>query len=320
MSDIATAIRALQESQVPTPLVRLRWADFRVWAKCEFAQPTGSHKDRAYTRMVIDLWENGRLRPGVTLCDYTTGNGGISLASIGRRIGLPVRVFMPEGLTREREDMIRRLGAELELTPYEEFVAGARAAAEAWVGATNGEAVLVGQSDNPLNRAAFEEAGEEIAAELVKAGVRPAVFVCGIGTGGIFSGIATRLRADYPEMHTVAIEVPEAPAILAKRRGETITPKAHRMLGFGPGKIAPNTLEDLVDDVELVAYEEAVAVLGEIAAEDGLLIGPTSGANALISRRHSGKLDGDDVVVTVFFDRQDRYGKLGPNGEDGETD
>ena len=317
MSDIATAIRALQESQVPTPLVRLRWAGYRVVAKCEFAHATGSHKDRAYARMVIDLWEKGRLQPGITLCDYTTGNGGISLASIGRRLGLPVRVFMPEGLTQEREEMIRRLGADLELTPHDEFVAGARAAAEAWVDGRNGDAVLVGQSDNPLNRAAFEQAGDEIAVELARAGLRPVAFVCGIGTGGIFSGIATRLRRGHPEMRTVAIEVPEAPAILAKRRGEAMTPRAHRMLGFGPGKIAPNTLEDLVDDVELVEYDEAIAVLGEIAREDGLLIGPTSGANALVSRRHAETLEGDDVVVTVFFDRQDRYGKLGPDGESG---
>jgi cysteine synthase A len=310
MSDLHTAIRALEESQAPTPLVRLRWAHFRVWAKCEFALPTGSHKDRAYTRMVLDLWEKKTLRPGITLCDYTTGNGGISLASVGMRLGLPVRVFMPAGLTREREEMIRKLGATLVLTPHEDFVAGARAGAEAWVDSQDGDAVLISQSDNPLNRAAFEEAGEEIVAELGRANVQPQVFVCGIGTGGIFSGIAARLREEYPRLRTVAIEVPEAPAILAKRRGEAMTPRPHRMIGFGPGKIAPNTLEDLVDEVELVEYDEALAVLDEIAHEDGLLCGPTSAANALVARRHAEALGEEGAVVTVFFDRQDRYSSV----------
>lgn len=306
MGDMETALQALEASVVHTPLVQLRWADYKVWAKCEFAQATGSHKDRAYTRMILDLWQRGKLRPGQTLCDYTTGNGGISLASIGRRLGVPVRVFMPEGLTREREELIRRLGADLVLTPHEEFVAGARAAAETWVDRQDGDAVLVSQSDNPLNRVAFEEAGAEIVRDLGAAGVTPSTFVCGIGTGGIFSGIAARLRKDYPKIRTVAIEVPEAPAILAKRRGQTIVPKPHRMIGFGPGKIAPNTLEDLVDEVELVDYDQALLVVDEIAREDGFLVGPTSAANAMVARRWADR-EGEGPVVTVFFDRQDRY-------------
>lgn len=319
MDAMETAVRALEASLVPTPLVRLRWSRYKVWAKCEFAHPTGSHKDRAYTRMISDLWSKGALQPGVTLCDYTTGNGGISLASIGRRLGVPVRVFMPEGLTREREEMIRRLGAKLELTSHEGFVAGARSAAEEWVAAQNGQAVLVSQSDNPLNRVAFEEAGEEIVRDLQAAGRTPSTFVCGIGTGGIFSGIAVALRKEYPKIRNVAIEVPEAPAILAKRRGEPMVPKPHRMLGFGPGKIAPNTLEDLVDDVELVEYEEALPILDEIAREEGLLLGPTSAANALVARRLANGLgEGAGVVITVFFDRQDRYSSILPGGEESE--
>ena len=308
MNSMEMAVKALETSLVPTPLVRLRWADFRVWAKCEFAHPTGSHKDRAYIRMILDLWSRGKLRPGVTLCDYTTGNGGISLASIGRRLGLPVRVFMPAGLTAEREEMIRQCGAELVLTPHQGFVGEARAAAEQWVQTQNGEAVLISQSDNPINRAAFEQAGDEIAADLQSAGVVPSTFVCGIGTGGIFSGIAAALRRQYPKMRTVAIEVPQAPAIFAKRRGETMIPKPHRLFGFGPGKIAPNTLEDLVDDVELVDYDETIPVLKEIASEEGLLLGPTSAANALVARRRAERQKEEDgAVVTVFFDRQDRY-------------
>ena len=304
---LSKAIKSLQEGLVPTPLVSLRWANYRVWAKCEFAHPTGSHKDRAYIRMVRDLWEKGSLRPGITLCDYTTGNGGISLASIGRRIGVPVKVFMPASLTPEREEMIRRLGADLVLTSHEEFVAGARSAAEEWVKSQNGAAVLVGQSDNPLNRKAFREAGVEIAADLKKAGVKPAAFVCGIGTGGAFSGIAAVLREEYPEIHTVAIEVPEAPAILMKRKGQSFVPKPHRMLGFGPGKIAANTIEELVDEVEIVDYSEARPVLDEIAREDGLLLGPTSAANAIVARRWAERPGFGGIAVTLFFDRQDRY-------------
>lgn len=90
-------------------------------------------------------------------------------------------------------------------------------------------------------------------------------------------------------------------------------PKPHRMIGFGPGKIAPNTLEDLVDEVELVDYDEALTIIDEIAGDDGFLVGPTSAANALVSRRWAERLGKDaGVIITVFFDRQDRYTSVLP--------
>lgn len=285
----------------PTRLVHLKSFP-GVWLKCEHENPTGSHKDRAYRAMLKALGMDLR---GKTLVDYTTGNGGISLAWLAREVGAHAIAFMPNGMTMERSALIRHYGGEIISTPADGFVAGARAAAEAYVREHPG-AILLNQSDNLTNEWGFIGVGIEIIEQLREAQVRPTAFVCAIGTGGSFSGIATALKCELdPGLPAIGIEVPEAPVIWAKRRGETVIPRIPSIIGMGAGKIARNTDERLIDDVEIVKGEEVLQVIETLRAVDGLYVGPSTAANVLVAGRVADRLGG--AVITMSFDRADRY-------------
>jgi cysteine synthase A len=283
-----------------TRLIRLKSFP-RVLLKCEHENPTGSHKDRAYSAMLIA--ENIPLT-GKTIVDYTTGNGGISLAWLAQHIGARAVVFMPEGLGAARSRMIRSYGAELILTSKEGFVASARMAAENYA-KEHPEAVLLSQSDNFANQYAFHKVGEEILNQLGRQQVRPAAFTCAIGTGGTFSGIVGALKGEFRRIRAIGIEVPEAPVIWAKRHGKTVELSLPSIIGMGAGKIALNTDERLIDDVEVVGAKDILDVTSRLLITDGLDIGPSTAANVLIAAKLADNFHDD--VLTVSFDRGDRY-------------
>jgi len=282
-----------------TPLLCLK-AFPGVWLKCEHRNPSGSHKDRAYRSM---LKATGNSLAGGTFVDYTTGNGGISLAWLAREVGAHAVVFMPEGMTAARSRLIRSYGAELLLTPREEFVAGARGAAEVYTRSHAG-AVLLSQSDNLANMQAFIEVGEELLSQLARRKIRPVTFICGIGTGGIFSGFARVLKGEFSTVRAIGIEVPEAPIIWAKRRGEVVVPSLPSIIGMGAGKVAVNTDERLIDDIVIIGAGDIVAVSDALSRTDGLRVGPSTAANVLVASRMVER--GGGPVVTVSFDRSDR--------------
>jgi cysteine synthase A len=267
--------------------------------KCEHENPTGSHKDRAYRSML----KMAAYDQTFTLVDFTTGNGGISLAWLARCIGTEAVVFMPGGMTPARARLIRAHRAKLVLTARHAFVAGARAAAEQYVQQHSG-AVLLNQSDNLANQHAFIEVGEELVVQLYQQSIKPTAFACAIGTGGTFSGLAAVLKGEFGALQAVGIEVPEAPVIWAKRTGETVTPSLPSIVGMGAGKIASNTDERLIDEIALVGAPEVVSVLRALQSE-GLFVGPSTAANVLVASRLAE--GGRRPVVTVSFDRADRY-------------
>jgi cysteine synthase A len=274
-----------------------------VWLKCEHENPTGSHKDRAYAAMVRSIQKTSA---PLTIVDYTTGNGGISLAWVARSIGASAVAFMPVNMSSQRATLIRSLGAELVLTPEEGFVGTARAAAEEFVRA-HANAVLLNQSDNLANEWAFVEVGVQLVTQLESCRARPAAFVCAIGTGGTFSGIGRVLKAHFGEhsLSCIGIEVPEAPVLWSKRRGMTVVPRVPSIVGMGAGKIARNTDERLIDDVRLVGAPDIGGICRALQAIDHLEVGPSTAANVLVASQVAKEIGKD--VVTVSFDRADRY-------------
>jgi cysteine synthase len=271
-----------------------------VWLKCEHENPSGSHKDRAYVSMLAGA---EGLDDVSTLVDYTTGNGGISLAWIAQQLGKQAVVFMPEGMTNERADLIRQWGARLFTTPRNDFIRGARAAAEAFVRGRK-DCLLINQSDNLSNERAYIAVGDEIVAQCKKRRIKPAAFVCGIGTGGAFSGISFALKSRLGQLPCIAIEVDEAPVIWAKRAGHEVRPSLPSIIGFGPGVIAMNTDERLVDEVEVVGGRAVEHVRAELDRE-GFSVGPSTAANVFVANQRARALAAP--VVTISFDRGDRY-------------
>lgn len=242
----------------------------RLAMKCEFFNPGGSVKDRIGLAMVMAAEAEGLIAPGrTTLVEPTSGNTGISLATVAAARGYRLIVIMPEGASIERRRMLRLLGADLDLTPSALGMAGAIARAEAILAATP-DAWMPRQFDNAANPAAHAATtAEEIWADT--AGTVD-VIICGIGTGGTATGIARALKPRRPGLRVIGVE----PAESAVLSGDEAGP--HGIQGIGAG-FRPSILElALLDGVMRVAEADALAAARRVARLDGLAVGISSGA------------------------------------------
>ena len=283
-----------------TPLLRLgRLAkNSRVYAKCEFMNPL-SLKDRAVLQIIEDAEADGRLEPGSTLIEATSGNTGMAVAFLAAIKGYKVILVMSEIQSQERRKILKAFGAELILTPASEGTEGARDKLKAIV-AIHPEYFYVGQHVNPSNpEAHYQTTGPEIWTDTDG---QVDILIAGLGTGGTICGAGRYLKEKKPEIQLVAVEPEESPYI-----SQGIF-KPHRMMGTAPGFV-PDTLErELIDEIFLVSEGDAFAMCRRIAAEEGLLVGISSGAAAcaaltLAERPENSK----KVIVLIFADTGQRY-------------
>jgi cysteine synthase A len=283
-----------------TPLLRLgRLApEHELYAKCEFLNPI-SLKDRPVRQIIADAEADGRLQPGSTLVEATSGNTGMAVASLAALKGYKAILVMSEIQSVERRRVLRALGAELVLTPAAEGTAGARRKLKQIL-AEHPDYFYVGQHINPSNpRAHYRTTGPELWRDTDG---RIDILVAGLGTGGTLCGAGRYLKEQKPSVQTIAVEPKESPFI---SQGVF---QPHRLMGTAPGFV-PETLDrDLIDEIVLVSEEEAFATCRAIAREEGLLVGISSGAAAFaagqVARRpaNAGKL-----IVCVFADTGQRY-------------
>jgi cysteine synthase len=278
----------------------------RLFAKCEFENPTGSHKDRVFNHIIDVLEARGEIHAGMTLIDCSTGNGGAALAAAGRARGYQVVVVMPAGMTTERKAQIRSLGGEIVETAPDGFLDDSEEWAKDYA-REHRNAYYLDQSSNRLNREAWRRCGEEIVTFFDQHDLQVDAFVCSIGTGGTFSGIAEVLKARYPALRTVAIEVDRSAPLFAKRTGIPFVHRSHNLMGLGPGKIAKNLREDLVDEVRTVSGDDGWQMMKRLGAVEGLQVGPTAGSNVLTAIDVAADLGPDQIVATVLFDSAWKY-------------
>lgn len=284
-----------------TPLVRLARVSPAgggvVYGKLESKNPGGSVKDRAALSMVLCAERDGKLAPGATIIEATSGNTGISLAMIAAVRGYKCVLVMPEDMSLERRYILRAYGAEIVLTPGEAGMAGAVRRAAELLAATPGSWMSC-QFENPANPAAHVTAtGIELCEQI---GPRMAAFVAGVGTGGTITGCARvfRERLSRP-VRVVAVE-PAASAVLSGRAAG-----AHGIQGLGAGFV-PSVLDrSLVDEIVTVTDVAAERMARRVAREEGLLVGPSSGANVHAAVEVARRVDG--VVVTILPDSGERY-------------
>jgi cysteine synthase A len=285
-----------------TPLVRLprispkRGAE--ICAKLERNNPAGSVKDRPALFMVLAAEKSGKLRDGSTLVEATSGNTGISLAAISAVRGYRCVLVMPEDMSMTRRQILRAYGAELVLTPAQEGMAGAVERAQRIVEETPG-AFMPSQFLNPANP---ESHIETTAQEIWRAtGGQIDAFVTGVGTGGTITGVGRFLRARLPEVKIVAIE-PRASAVLSGGR-----PGLHGIQGLGAGFV-PDVLDrSLVDEVITVTDLAADRMVRRLAREEGLLLGPSSGASVHGALEVAKRMRKGERVVTILADGGERY-------------
>lgn len=299
----------LADRSVDTPLVDLKWLaarGLRVLAKCEFLGPTGSHKDRMYRYMVQKLEDAGRIRPGIRLIDFSSGNAGAALAYVGACKGYGVTIVRPQGLSQVKALQIQSLGARLILTPQAEGVIGAERVARRLAQEAGEAGFLMGQTEATTNVEAFSVCGCEIVASMRTEGIRADCFVCCIGTGGTLSGIATELKGAFPTCIVIGGEVQGADLNLAAREGRSVTPLPHHLEGVSPGRTYPATHLDVVDRIETCTEVDAWRHVFELE-KHGFLVGPSSGMNLAIALRAASELPEGSTVVTVFFDAAWKY-------------
>jgi cysteine synthase A len=283
-----------------TPLVRLRRVapegGAAILAKLEAKNPGGSVKDRPALAMVAAAEASGALRAGSTLVEATSGNTGISLAMIAAVRGYRCVLVMPEDMSMERRQILRAYGAEIELTPPEQGMRGAVDRALEIVAATAG-AFMPRQFENPVNPEAHARttAREVLAA----APADLAAFVAGVGTGGTLTGVGRVLKAERPGVRVVAVE-PAASAVLSGG-----APGLHAIQGLGAGFVPPVLDRALVDRIVTVSDVAADRMARRLAREEGLLVGPSSGANVHAACEVARGLEG--TVVTILCDSGERY-------------
>jgi cysteine synthase A len=308
MSEILPRI---DDSIGATPVVYLRRLSeglpAKVAVKLESRNPGGSVKDRIGKSMVDDAEARGIITPGQSvIIEPTSGNTGIALALVGASRGYRVILTMPESMSIERRKLLRAYGAELVLTPKEKGMKGAVDAANE-LAETTPSAWIAGQFDNPANpKAHYETTGPEIAEAL--GGAQLGAFVAGVGTGGTITGAGRYLKERYDGAIAVAVEPAESPIISQKIAGTDLTPGPHLIQGIGANFI-PTVLDiSVLDAVEHVNGEEAIATARRAADEEGLLVGISSGANIAAALRLAARPElAGKVVLTVAPSTGERY-------------
>ncbi|HEX6800130.1 MAG TPA: cysteine synthase A [Ktedonobacterales bacterium] len=286
-----------------TPLVRLNrvvpQGGATVLAKLEAFQPGYSVKDRIAVSMVDEAEKQGILKPGATIVEPTSGNTGIGLAWVAAARGYRTILVMPETVSQERRMVLKRLGAQVELTPAAERMNGAIARAQQIVEQTPG-AWMPQQFENPANPAIHRATTAEEIWNDTEGQVD--ALVSGIGTGGTLSGVAEAVKARKPGFKAIAVE-PETSAVLSGGQ-----PGPTKIQGIGAGFI-PDVLQvPLIDEVVRVADADAIEMARRLAREEGLLVGISSGAAAWAASQVAARPEyAGKLIVAIFPDLSERY-------------
>ena len=268
-------------------------------AKLEYLNPTGSVKDRAALQMLLDAEADGRLAPGATVIEPTSGNTGIGLAAIAAARGYHVILTLPETMSLERRKLLAAYGAEIVLTPGKEGMKGAIAKAQELHESLPGS-FIPGQFDNPSNaKTHLLTTGPEIWED--RDG-RVDIFVAGVGSGGTITGVGAFLKQKKPSVQVIAVEPASSAVLSGKEAG------AHGLQGIGAGFV-PGVLDtEVYDEVIPVKEEDAYDAGRRLAAQEGILAGISSGAALYAAELLAGRPENRGKMIVVLLpDSGDRY-------------
>jgi cysteine synthase A len=277
-----------------TPLVRINrildGAKAQVYAKLEFYNPSSTVKDRIGIAMIDDAEKSGKLKPGGTIVEATSGNTGVALAMVGAARGYKVILTMPDSVSKERRTLIKAYGAQLVLTPGAEGMKGAVAKAEE-IGSKDG-ALLVRQFANPANP---EIHRKTTALEIWNdTDGKVAAVVAGIGTGGTITGIGQVLKEKNPNIKIFAVEPAASPILNGG------TPAGHPLQGIGPNFVPDILDKNVYDEVLDAPNEEAIKYARRAGAEEGILAGISSGAALWAASQVAKRPEFDGKIIVVI--------------------
>jgi cysteine synthase A len=294
-----------------TPLVRINRLDagtgVTILAKIEGRNPAYSVKCRIGAAMVWDAERRGALKPGMAIVEATSGNTGIALAFAAASRGYECVLTMPETMSMERRKVLIAFGAKLVLTPGAKGMKGAIAKAEEIAAAEPHKYLLMKQFENPANPAIHEKTtGPEIWDDTEG---KIDVFVAGVGTGGTLTGVSRYIKKTRGKpILTVAVEPSHSPVISQTLAGQALVPSPHKIQGIGAGFVPKNLDLSLVDRVEQVSNDEAIATARRLAREEGILCGISCGAAMAAALRIAQEpAQAGKTIVVVLPDAGERY-------------
>lgn len=278
-----------QQKGIETPIV----------AKIEYFNPGGSVKDRIALAMIEDAEKNGTLKPGATIIEPTSGNTGVGLALVSAVKGYHLILTMPETMSVERRNLVKAYGVEVVLTPGTEGMKGAIRKAEELRDNTPG-AIILQQFENKANPAKhYATTGPEIWEQTEG---KVDIFVAGVGTGGTVSGIGKALKEKNPDVRIIAVEPKTSPVLNGGQSGP------HKIQGIGAGFIPATYNGDVVDEVYDVDNDDAIRTGRELAQQEGLLVGISSGAAAYAASQIALRPENKGKRIVVLLpDTGERY-------------
>ena len=304
---IENRFQALSSLIGNTPMVgivyRYEGNEGMIYAKCEHYNYTGSIKDRMALWILKEAYRKQTIRPGDPIVEVTSGNTGIALSALGRVLGHPVSIIMPDWMSKERKDIIRSFGAAIIEVSKEQggFTGGLRIADE--MAAANPNIFLSNQFSNSDNVLAHKTTtGVEMAVQLQKAGLRPDAFIAGVGTGGTVMGVGETLKMKYESVKIHPLEPAESPTLTTGYKTGM-----HRIQGISD-EFIPDILKlDQLDEVIQVSDGDSILMTQKLAFTFGLGLGISSGANLIGAIKLQQKYGFDAVVATVFADCNKKY-------------
>lgn len=289
-----------------TPMLELQYTyhgqSQSIYVKCEHYNLTGSIKDRMALYILQEAYRRGEIMPEDKIIEATSGNTGIAFAAIGRALGHEVKIIMPNWLSRERMDIIKSLGAEIELVSKVQggFLGSIRLSEELHA---KGGVFLPRQFENDHNAAAHAHTtGREIWQQLINHGVRPNAFVAGVGTGGTVMGVGQFLKEQQPAIRIHPLEPAESPTLTTGYKAGS-----HRIQGISDEFIPAIVKLDELDEVVQAHDGDAILMAQKLAKELGLAVGISSGANVIGAIKIKEKLGADGIVVTILPDSNKKY-------------
>jgi cysteine synthase A len=283
-----------------TPIVKLNTIagpdDAEIYLKLESFNPGGSVKDRIGYAMIVEAEKEGKIKPGDTLVEPTSGNTGIAIAMMAAAKGYKAVLVMPETMSIERRNLLKAYGAELVLTPGPEGMKGAIAKANAL--AEEHGWFQPQQFDNPANPKIHRET---TAVEILEALPDLDVFLAGVGTGGTITGVGEVLKEKNPNVKIVAVE-PSASAVLSGGQ-----PGPHKIQGLGAGFVPTVTNTEIFDEIIQVDNEQAFDIARRLAKDEGILVGISTGCNVFAALQLAKKLGKGKKILTVAPSTGERY-------------
>ncbi len=285
-----------------TPLVKLNRLSpeggATIYGKAEFYNPGGSVKDRICLNMIDEAEKEGKLRPGGTIVEPTSGNTGIGLALVAAVRGYKLILVMPEGMSLERASLLSSYGAQLVLTPAREGMRGSIKEAEGIL-TQNPEYFMPNQFSNPANPAIHRKTTAVEIWDALNGQVD--AFVVAVGTGGTITGCGEVFKERNPAVKIVAVEPSGSPVLSGGEAGP------HKIQGIGAGFVPAVLNRSLLDKIMTVTDEEAYQTTKQLAKKEGLLVGISAGANVFAAQKVAETMKPGQHVVTVLCDTGERY-------------